>query len=423
MNYGLFGSQRLMVFFVCIVVSLMVYAPAVWAETTTALQWWQRLGLTQYDDLESFRWDDMITRGEIAKFFSVLSVHLWSWRLDAWSCSFADLAWYDQGLVPYIADVCRSWLMRGSGWNFLPDDPITWAEAITVLMRMKHGQQDETVSPWWKRYAYLWLYEHVLDVADMFALENPVSRSTVLQRMYRLAQPVTLSSSPDQEILHDTPQTDRFTVTRVVDGDTIIIDYHGVEERVRLIGINTPESVHTRIWVEQFGPEASQFTQELVEGNIVRIEFDEQQRDMYWRLLAYVWLDEIMLNVRLLEVWLAVVSTRPPNVRYLERFIEEERRAQLAWVWMRAPDYVPASDASPASASSSPPSSQPSAQSVNINTASLDELQRIQHINLERAEQIITLRPFGSVGELVRVRWIWDARVRDIITQWVALVE
>ncbi len=401
----------------------MVYAPAVWAETTTALQWWQRLGLTQYDDLESFRWDDMITRGEIAKFFSVLAVHLWSWRLDTWSCSFTDLAWYDQGLIPYIADVCRSGLMRGSGWNFLPNDPITWAEAITVLMRINHGQLDETVSPWWIWYAYLWLYEHVLDVADMFALENTVSRSTVLQRMYRLAQPVTLSSSSDQEILHDTPQADRFSVTRVVDGDTIIIDYHGVEERVRLIGINTPESVHPSRWVEHFGPEASQFTRELIEGTIVRIEFDEQQRDMYWRLLAYVWLDEIMLNARLLEVWLAAVSTRPPNVRYLERFIEEERRAQLAWVWMRARDDLPASDASLASASSSPPSSQSSVQSVNINTASLDELQRIQHINLERAQEIITLRPFGSVGELVRVRWIWDARVRDIITQWVAVVE
>ena len=78
-----------------------------------------------------------------------------------------------------------------------------------------------------------------------------------------------------------------FTCTRVVDGDTIILS-NG--ERVRLIGVDTPETKHPNKPVQYFGKEASAFTKRMVEGKEVTLEYGQQQRDKYGRLLAYVYL-------------------------------------------------------------------------------------------------------------------------------------
>lgn len=90
-----------------------------------------------------------------------------------------------------------------------------------------------------------------------------------------------------------------FEVKRVVDGDTLLIQYYDKEERVRLIGINTPETVDPRKTVECFGKEAKEEMTRLAQGNKVYLEFDESQglRDRYDRLLAYVYLESgEMLN-------------------------------------------------------------------------------------------------------------------------------
>ena len=78
-----------------------------------------------------------------------------------------------------------------------------------------------------------------------------------------------------------------FTCIRVVDGDTIILS-NG--ERVRLIGVDTPETKHPNKPVQYFGKEASAFTKRMVEGKEVTLEYGQQQRDKYGRLLAYVYL-------------------------------------------------------------------------------------------------------------------------------------
>jgi micrococcal nuclease len=90
---------------------------------------------------------------------------------------------------------------------------------------------------------------------------------------------------------------------RAVDGDTIIINMEGKNESVRLLGINTPESVDPRRPVECFGKEASTRMEEIAEGKKVRLEYDESQgyRDAYDRLLAYVYLeDEQMINRKMI---------------------------------------------------------------------------------------------------------------------------
>ena len=110
-------------------------------------------------------------------------------------------------------------------------------------------------------------------------------------------------------------------VIRVVDGDTIVVNYNGVEEYVRLIGVDTPESVHPDSFKNtEAGILASDYTKEKLEGKEVELEFDVQQRDMYGRLLAYVYVGGVMFNKILLEDGVANLATYPPNVKYVDDF-------------------------------------------------------------------------------------------------------
>jgi endonuclease YncB( thermonuclease family) len=81
-------------------------------------------------------------------------------------------------------------------------------------------------------------------------------------------------------------------VLRVVDGDTITLTINGIEENARLIGIDTPETKHPTRGVEPYGPEASAFTKELLQGKQVWIEFDVEERDRYRRPLVYVYFED-----------------------------------------------------------------------------------------------------------------------------------
>lgn len=112
-----------------------------------------------------------------------------------------------------------------------------------------------------------------------------------------------------------------YDVVRVVDGDTIVVNYNGEEEKVRLIGIDTPESVHPDNEKNTSeGILASDYTAALLDGKQVELEFDVDMYDMYQRLLAYVYIDGVMLNKTLLEDGVAEIATYEPNVKYLDDF-------------------------------------------------------------------------------------------------------
>jgi micrococcal nuclease len=94
-------------------------------------------------------------------------------------------------------------------------------------------------------------------------------------------------------------------VLRVVDGDTLVIQIKGKEERVRLLGVDTPESVHPTKPVEPGALEASAFTKQL-EGSQVVLTYDENRTDFFGRVLAYVWVEHppgrlICWNVYLIQ--------------------------------------------------------------------------------------------------------------------------
>lgn len=116
--------------------------------------------------------------------------------------------------------------------------------------------------------------------------------------------------------------------TRVIDGDTIVVDIDGKQERVRLIGVDTPETVHPSKPVEYFGKEASEFTKNMVEDKRVRLEYDWQRRDKYGRLLAYVYLEDgFFLNAEIIKQGFGFAYTRFP-FKYLEEFRRYEREAR-----------------------------------------------------------------------------------------------
>ena len=106
---------------------------------------------------------------------------------------------------------------------------------------------------------------------------------------------------------------ERAEVERVVDGDTIEVGIDGRTEDVRYIGVDTPETVKPGAPVECFGEQASEFNHELVEGEIVRLRFDRELRDVYGRLLAYVYVGETFVNAELVSGGYARTLEIEPN--------------------------------------------------------------------------------------------------------------
>ena len=135
------------------------------------------------------------------------------------------------------------------------------------------------------------------------------------------------------------------TVTRVIDGDVIQIIYGGVEKRVRLIGIDAPESRIDRKALKdanmseddidaivEMGAKAKAYVNSLIKrGVFITIEFDVKEIDRYGRLLCYVYLSNgKMLNEEIVKAGYANVKAIPPNVKYEDRFLDAFKYAQEA---------------------------------------------------------------------------------------------
>lgn len=127
------------------------------------------------------------------------------------------------------------------------------------------------------------------------------------------------------------------TVEHVVDGDTIDVLIDGAEERVRLIGIDTPEIAHEASGTrpaqaaECFGEEASSYTESLIPvGTPVRLERDVVPRDDYGRVLAYVYraADGIFVNYEVIRQGYAQPLTIPPNITFSNLMVDAARSAE-----------------------------------------------------------------------------------------------
>jgi endonuclease YncB( thermonuclease family) len=185
---------------------------------------------------------------------------------------------------------------------------------------------------------------------------------------------------------------------RIIDGDTFVLDGG---ERVRIIGVDAPEVG------EPYADDATALLEALIWDRDLYLEFDVGERDIYGRLLAYVyvldpdgaWQDDdghryTQASHALALAGLAYVMTIPPNVAYAEVYVEATRSARDAvlgvWeVWACA----------------------------DLNTSSRERLKDIVHIGAARVDAVLANRPYSQLTDLLRVDGIGAARLADIADQ------
>ena len=138
-----------------------------------------------------------------------------------------------------------------------------------------------------------------------------------------------LNYAKEEFITSHTVQTEAFTVERVIDGDTIEVTGDPGSLTVRLIGVDTPESVHPdESKNNEYGKAASEWLGKLLTGKTVELEYGEEKTDTYGRTLAYVYLDGEMVNKMLLRNGLAKTMFIPPNTKYQKEFEQIEQTAK-----------------------------------------------------------------------------------------------
>ena len=168
------------------------------------------------------------------------------------------------------------------------------ATTIILGMFILHGRVERKIQP---------------DIASKGALTTPV-------------QPEVKSSSP---VVQSLPSRGPFRVTRVLDGDTLVLDN---DETVRLIGVDAPETHHPEVPVQRFGEESTEFLRRFAEGFECTLEYEPSNiRDQHGRLLAYVFVGDRLANAEIIRRGYAYAYTRFPFRRQAE-FIALEREAR-----------------------------------------------------------------------------------------------
>lgn len=161
------------------------------------------------------------------------------------------------------------------------------------------------------------------------------TRRTRFIRLVHVVAPLLVASSCATRTVRE---TDIAIVKRVVDGDTVVLSFSGDDDTVRLIGIDTPETVKPNSPVECFGPEAAERTKFLLPPETkVRVERDIEARDRYGRLLAYLRRvdDGLFINESLITEGFATPLRIEPNVAYSDSFARaaEDARARRLGLW------------------------------------------------------------------------------------------
>lgn len=148
----------------------------------------------------------------------------------------------------------------------------------------------------------------------------------ILQQFSPAEPSPTLGSTDDRGF-------EQALVAEVIDGDTIKL---ADGRTVRYIGIDTPETKHPTVGQECFGQAASDFNQQLVEGEVVQLEKDVNDTDRYGRLLRYVWLGDELVNQTLVEQGFATARSYPPDVARQEqlRLAEATARSNDRGLWI-----------------------------------------------------------------------------------------
>ncbi|MDO8482012.1 MAG: thermonuclease family protein [bacterium] len=200
----------------------------------------------------------------------------------------------------------------------------------------------------------------IIAIVFIFAIAMRAPFRELGQHKYAPEQQATVSSTLTEEsTANDSPsaQTETYPVVKVVDGDTIAISMNGKNETIRLIGLDTPETVDPRKPVQCFGEEASKKAKAILTGKNVRIEMDPSQgkRDKYGRLLAYVYMEDgTLFNKFMIAEGYGHEYTYNIPYKYQKEFkaAEKTARGEQKGLWAE----TIAGDCSPKPASQATPS-------------------------------------------------------------------
>jgi micrococcal nuclease len=167
---------------------------------------------------------------------------------------------------------------------------------------------------------------------------------------------------PTELAFGPTGETQLGTVTRIVDGDTIRVKIDGVEYPVRYIGMDTPEPDAKDAAVKQLADAATAANSALLNGHDVILERDVSETDNFDRLLRHVWIEGdagemVLINLKLIQLGFAQVSTYPPDVKYVELLTaaQETARTAATGLWAPAPTPAPTPSPTPSPAPTAPP--------------------------------------------------------------------
>jgi len=165
-------------------------------------------------------------------------------------------------------------------------------------------------------------------------MSKPIKLIIIGLLLFFLAALVSIRETQDNQ------PKDTYSVKKVIDGDTIEIERYGKAEKVRMIGIDTPETLDPRKPVQCFGKEASDKSKDLLSGGRVRLEFDPivGQKDKYNRLLAYVWSNNELVNLKLIKEGYANEYTyRSQAYKYQNEFKNAQTVAKESSVGLWSP--------------------------------------------------------------------------------------
>lgn len=207
-----------------------------------------------------------------------------------------------------ICCVCAFGDFKDAAWGFLKNNiPLENVSAGTKEI-------ESAVDSWVKPIA-----EKIAEGGNDFASEITAE----IEKAAEMSE-ATLASLPRPT---DFSAMEKCTVQRVVDGDTYVLDIGTEEKKVRLIGVDTPESVAPASYAKE-NTEEGRTVSEIVKGrikagDILYAEYDVSKTDKYGRMLAYLYFEDgTMVQDWLLENGYANIATYPPNVKYADHFAE-----------------------------------------------------------------------------------------------------
>lgn len=249
----------------------------------------------------------------------------------------------EEWFAPYVCYAkIQGWVGGYPDGTFQPAKTVNKVEATKMLVNSQGYSTPTSVdimsftdvdaNQWYAPYIKVAQEKGLLEESgSTYGVNNEMSRAAISENIYRA---MIIAESGETSFVATTPTdvpTKFYNVIKVVDGDTISVNIDGLSQTIRMIGLDTPETVDPRTTVQCFGVEASNKAKEILDGTKVKLIKDESQgdKDKYNRLLRYVFLEDgTNFNKMMIEEGYGHEYTYNIPYEYQEEFKQAELDAQ-----------------------------------------------------------------------------------------------